>query len=131
MEAFWKAAGIIMMTVILSVVLRKSQQEFSLVLTLTACCAVILVASQYLKAIIDFLWRLGNAITDLNPFTSILLKITGAALATEFTCHICADTGNSSMGKMMQILGNIVILFLSLPVFESFLAVIQDIMGMI
>ena len=48
---------------------------------------------------------------------------------TELTSLISSDAGNSSLGKAMQILGNTAILFLSLPILESFISIIQDIIG--
>ena len=129
MEAFWKAAAVAVLTMILRVTLDKTAKDISVVLSIVACCAVIMVALNYLSEVIEFLWKIGNSSDYRNPFMNILLKISGAALATEVTGLICADAGNSSLSKALQILGSAAILFLSLPVFESFLSVIQEISG--
>jgi hypothetical protein len=50
---------------------------------------------------------------------------------TELVGLISSDAGNQSLGKAMQILGDCVILFLSLPMFEGFFATIRDMMGFI
>ena len=57
--------------------------------------------------------------------------ISGVALVTELVRLISSDAGNQSLGKAMQILGDCVILFLSLPMFEGFFATIRDMMGFI
>lgn len=129
MEAFWKAAAVIILTVILGAALGKTEKDISVVLSVAACCMVMLVAVQYLSEIVAFLSELGSSRDFDNPFISTLLKISGVALMTELTELISADAGNSALGKAAQILGNAVILFLSLPLFETFLSIVQEIMG--
>lgn len=129
MEAFWKAAAVIILAVILGAALGKTEKDISVVLSVAACCMVMLVAVQYLSEIVAFLSELGSSRDFGNPFISTLLKISGVALMTELTELISADAGNSALGKAAQILGNAVILFLSLPLFETFLSIVQEIMG--
>lgn len=131
METFWKAAAIILLTVIISTALGKTEKDIAVVLNITACCIVILVALNYLSEVIAFLWQLGSGTDHLNALLETLLKITGIALMAELAELISADAGNSSLGKAMQILGNTAILFLSLPLFETFFAMIQEIMGIL
>lgn len=129
MESYWKACAIMILTVVLGAALGKTEKDLSVVLTLAACCIILMVALEYLSDILVFLWELGSGIGDRNPFTGILLKIAGVALVTEVSSLLGADAGNSSLGKAMQILGNSVILFLSLPILEGFLEIIREILG--
>lgn len=129
MESYWKACAIMILTVVLGAALGKTEKDLSVVLTLAACCIILMVALEYLSDILVFLWDLGNNLGDRNPFTGILLKIAGVALVTEVSSLFSADAGNSSLGKAMQILGNSVILFLSLPILDGFLEIIREILG--
>ena len=129
MENYWKACAIMILTVVLGAALGKTEKDLSVVLTLAACCIILMVALEYLSDILVFLWELGSGIGDRNPFTGILLKIAGVALVTEVSSLLSSDAGNSSLGKAMQILGNSVILFLSLPILEEFLKIIREILG--
>lgn len=131
MEPYWKAVAILLLTVIMGVTLGKAEKDIAIVLTVAACCGVLLVALEYLSEVIAFLWELGNSTEDRMPFLHTLLKISGVALITEITGLISADAGNSSLGKAVQILGNAVILYLSLPLFQSFFAIVQEIMGIV
>ena len=128
MEAFWKAAAVLILTVILGVAIEKTEKDIAVVLSIAACCAVMTVAMHYLSDVVAFLWQLGNSTDYRNPFMGTLLKISGIALMTELTGLISSDAGNSSLEKAIQILGNAAILFLSLPLFESFFTIIQEIM---
>ena len=129
MEPFWKAAAVILLTVILSVTLGKTEKDIALVLSIAACCIILVIAFQYLTEVISFLWELGNSGDWGNSFIGSLLKIAGVALTMELTGLISTDAGNSALGKAMHILGNAVILYLSLPLFEHFLSIVQEIMG--
>ena len=131
MEGFWKATAVIILTIILGVSLGKTEKDFSVVMSVAACCAVMVTVTRYLSEVIAFLWELGESCGYQNAFLDTLLKITGVALTTELTGMISTDAGNSSLGKAMHILGTAVILFLSLPMFESFFTIIQEILRML
>lgn len=128
---FWKMAAIAILTVIFSTTISKTEKDISLVLSIAASSLVLLAAMRYLSELIDFLWQMNNNAVWKNPFVEPLLKISGVALMTELTSLISSDAGHSSLGKAMQILGNTVILVLTIPVFESFFAVVQELLRII
>ena len=128
---FWKMAAIAILTVIFSTTISKTEKDISLVLSIAASSLVLLTAMRYLSELIDFLWQMNNNAVWKNPFVEPLLKISGIALMTELTSLISSDAGHSSLGKAMQILGNTVILVLTIPVFESFFAVVQELLRII
>ena len=92
---------------------------------------ILIVALQYLEDVIAFIWRLTSTASAQSPLTDTMLKITGVALITELTVLISSDAGNSSLGKAVEILGNAAILFLAIPLFETFLTMIQEMMGLL
>lgn len=128
MEVFWKAAAVMILTIILGAAIGKTEKDISIVLSVAACCMIVMIAIQYLSEVVLFLLEFANSSNQQNRFMDTLLKISGVALITELTGLISADAGNSSLAKAMQILGNAAILFLSLPVFEAFFSMIQEIM---
>ena len=125
MEAFWKASAIVILAVILGVAIGKEEKDIATVLSIVTCCIVMMVAMQYLSDVGAFLWELG----DGAGYTDTMLKISGVALMSELMSLIGSDAGNRSLGKAIQILGNAVILFLSLPAFQDLLSIIQLITG--
>lgn len=129
MESYWKAVAVSILTIILGAAIGKKEKDISVLLTVAACCIVMMVSMGYLSDVIAFLWELGNKAHDQSFFTDILLKITCVALTTEIVGLLSTDAGNSSLAKVIQILGNAAILFLALPLFEAFLSIIQEIMG--
>ena len=131
METFWKAIAVIILTVILGVTLGKTEKDISVVLSVTAYSIIMIIAMQYLEEVIAFLWQLSSKESEQIPSIKIILKITGVALVTELTTLISSDAGNSSLGKAVEILGNAAILNLALPLLETFLTILQELMGLI
>ena len=131
MTLFWKAAAIVILTVIFSAALSKTEKDVAVVLTASASCIIAVLAIQTLTDVISFLRNLGHASNSAIPFLDTLLRIAGVALITELTGLISADAGSSSLAKAMNLLGNAVILSISLPIFETFLEIIQEILNIL
>ena len=129
MEVFWKAAAIALLSVILGTAIGKTEKDMALILMVSACCVVLLAAIPYLREVVAFLWQLSSRYSFHNSVLDTLLNIAGVALVTEVTGLITADAGSSALGKAMQLLGNAVILFLSIPLLESLLLLVQEILG--
>ena len=60
-----------------------------------------------------------------------VLKAVGIGLLAELTGQICADSGNASLGKSLQILATAVILWLMLPLFTQLIDLLEEILGAI
>ncbi len=129
MTLFWKAAAGVLIAVILGLILGKQERDISVMLSMTVCAMGAIIALTFLEPVVDLLRQLeqlGNLGGDL---LSVLLKAMGIAMVTEIAGTICADSGSSALGKTMQLLGAAAILWLSLPLFQTFLTLIQDILG--
>lgn len=131
MALFWKAAAIILITVILSAAIGKTEKDIALVLTVTACCVISILAVESLSDIVSFLWRICDLSGIQMPFMDMLLRITGVALVSELIGLIGIDSGNSSLGKTMDLLGTAVIMSMSVPLLESFFEIVQEILNII
>jgi stage III sporulation protein AD len=68
--------------------------------------------------------------TQLNTdLLAVILKTVGIGLIGELAGLICSDAGNAALAKSIQILTTAVILWLSIPLFESLLDLVQAILG--
>lgn len=129
MELFWKTVGAVLIAVILEVHLGKQEKDFSVLLTMTACCMGVAAALHFLEPVLQLLHEMETTAQLQDGALGILLKCTGIALVAEIAGLICRDSGNGSMGKMVQLLGNAGILYLSIPVVRMFLDLLQEILG--
>lgn len=129
MGTFFQAAAMVLVASVLGLVLSKQGKEMTTMLTIGVCCMVIIGAIAFLKPVLDFLHQLESLGNLNNEMVQILFKVVGIGLVSEIAAMICADSGNGSMGKALQILGSAVILWLSIPVFQTLLELIQQIIG--
>lgn len=129
MGIFLKAVAGILVALILWLCLYKHTKDLSVLLTITVCVMVIIAAIGFFQPVIDLInkmKKIGNLDGDL---LGIILKTVGIGLITEFSALICKDAGNESMGKALQVLSSAVVLWLSLPVFERLLSLLDKILG--
>ena len=129
MGYFWKATAGVLVAVVLGLSLDRQGKDFFVLLTMAVCAMAAGAAFLYLEPVLDFLCEL-EALSQLQEdMLGILLKCVGIGVVAELASMICNDSGNTSLGKQLQMLGSSVILYLSVPVFRSLLELIQDILG--
>ena len=131
MDEFWKASAAVLLTVVLILALGKREKDISVLLTMAVCCMVTAVAMSYLEPVLDLLWEVEAMANVQDGMMEILMKAVGIGLVVEIAGMICSDAGNSSLGKTIQMLGTVVILSLSIPLFRGFLTLIQEILGQV
>lgn len=129
MAVFWKTAAGILMAVVLVLAVGKQEKDLALMLTMAVCVMAVGAALSFLEPVISFLYRLEELGDLQSGVLEILLKIVGIGLVSEIAEMICKDSGNASLARGMELLGSAVILSLSLPILETFLDLIQRILG--
>ena len=87
------------------------------------------VVAGFLEPVLDF-WKQLQQVGQLDEtWLTILMKVVGIGLIAEVASLVCADAGNGSLGKAIQILAAAVILWLSIPLLEGLLELVQRILG--
>ena len=129
MEEFWKATAVVLLSVIIIRMLGHSSQDFASILTIVVCGILAMTVVTYLEPVIDFLYELSEIGNLQNGILTILTKAVGIAFTAELVCLICSDAGCGSLGRLLLLLGNCAVLYVSLPVFRSLLILIRDILG--
>ena len=128
MDILIKAIACALMAAVLSIMLPGNRKEHTLLLGIAASCMVGMTALVYLQPVIDLLKRF-QQLGDLNvQMIGILFKVVGIGLVTEMAALVCKDAGNDSLGKMIHILGTVAILWITIPLFEEFIALIEDVL---
>jgi stage III sporulation protein AD len=128
MDLFIKTTAGIFFALILFLTLSKQAKDMATVLSIGACCMVGLIAFYYFQPVLSFLHTLQEKTGVDNAFFQILLKAVGIALLGEVACSICSDAGNSSLAKVLQVLSSAVILWLSLPLLEKLLDLVDGVL---
>ena len=129
MTPFLQISGAVLLAVILVLALKSYCKEISTILAITVCCLTGLTALRYLQPVLEFLKKLEDLGGLDEVMIEILLKATGIGILSEIANLVCKDAGNESMGKSMQLLGTAVILYLSLPLFQTLIELLQKRLG--
>lgn len=131
MNLFLKAVSYIFVVIVIQLVLSRQGKEYGLLVIMLASVLVLLAALQYLDPVLSFFQKL-ERVGNIEPqMLKILLKSVGIGLLAEIVGLICVDTGNSALGKGLQMLASGVILWLSIPLLEELLTLLETILGAI
>ena len=126
MDLYLKALAMALTAAILALMLEKQGKEFSLLLLLLVCASLGILALEFLRPVLDFLEQLESLIPVEQGLLSLLLKIAGISVVGELAVRLCADSGSAAGGKALRFLTNILILWLCLPMLESLLDLIHE-----
>lgn len=129
MNQFLQIIGISLIVVILSITVSTKEKELAMMISLSGILIIGIITLQFLFPVISFFEMLADIGEFPVSFLTILLKITGICLISQIAIQICSDSGNAAIGKMIQFFSNASILYLSLPVFQSLISLLQEILG--
>ena len=118
MEIF-KVAGIGVLAVILSGVLKKDNPEFVPIVTIAGGAIVlVMIISSMSGAIAAFDALVEKTGVDQKLFGGVL-KIIGIGYVTEYASAICEDQGSRSTANKIQLAGKISIFLMALPIVNA------------
>lgn len=128
MDLLIKTIACALVAVMLSILLPHDRKEISMLLGIAACSIVGIGAVTYLQPAMELLHRLEQIGNLDSHMIGILFKVVGIGVVTEIAVLVCKDLGNDAVGKMLQILGSSAILWITIPLFEEFVALIEDVL---
>ncbi len=114
-----KIIGIGFITLILTIVLKEYKREYAIYPILIGGAIIILFSMDTISSIISFINEISNKSEYNNKFISLLLKITGISILTEYAVSICKDAGESSIANKIDFGGKIIVISLSIPVIST------------
>lgn len=129
MNVFLRTIAGVFIALILWISLGKQNKDFSTLLALAVCTMVFVVSASFLRPLLGFVEKMrqmGNLDSDL---VAVVMKSVGIGVIGEICTLICKDAGNESMGKALQFLSATVVLWMSIPVFEKLLTLLDNILG--
>jgi len=123
-----KIIGVGLIAVIILIIVRQYRPEFTIYISLIAGAIIFFMVLDKLSAIISMLTTLSRKSGINAEYLSILLKITGIAILTEFAVSICKDSGETAIASKVDFGGKIIIISMSVPIISALLELIIDIL---
>ncbi len=123
-----KVIGIGFFTLIITIILKEYKKEYAIYAVLIGGLIIIFYSMDTIKSIIDFINTLSNNQNYNSEFISLLLKITGISILTEYAVSICKDSGENSIANKIDFGGKVIVISLSIPVMQTTLTTLTKLL---
>ena len=122
-----KIIGVGLIALIIIVVIRQYKPEFTMYVSIIAGVIILFLVLDKVTGIITLLTNLSKKTGINSEYLSILLKITGIAILTEFAVSICKDAGETAIASKVDLGGKVIIISISIPIISALLEIIMKI----
>ena len=124
MEEIIKVIAVGIIAIIIVIIIKQYKPEFAIYVSLITGAIILYLIFGELQGIINLLQNISNKAGVSSQFLSLLLKITGVAILTEFAINICKDAGEGAIASKIEIGSKVIIVSMSIPIISSLLDVI-------
>lgn len=116
-------------TAFLSVMLKKHSPEYSIAAGIVAGVLIIGMIFGHITGIISQIRQLLGATKIPLEYIQILFKALGICFLTQFASDVCKDAGETALSSKIETAGKLMILIISLPLFERITSIALDLIG--
>ena len=110
-----KIIGIGLASLILIIILKQYKPEFAIYVSLLAGALILALIFSKISGIIELINNLTNKISIHKEFVTLLIKITGIAILTEFAVSICKDSGETAIASKVDMGGKVIMVSMTIP----------------
>ncbi len=128
MEEIIKIVGIGLIALVIAIILKQYRPEYAIYVSIVAGILILVFTMSKITGIINLLKSISDRTYINKQFLSILLKITGIAIITEFAVSICTDAGEKAIASKIEIGSKVIIIAMSIPIISSLLELIIEIL---
>ena len=122
MDTLLQVAGLGLIAVLLGLVLKKGNGVLAL---LAACAAMTVSIVRLAEPVVSFLSEL-RQLAGLEPaLLQPLLRTVGIGLLTQLTASVCADAGESTVARLIELCGSVLGIYTALPLLEAVLSLLR------
>lgn len=113
--------------VIFGALVKRSNKEYALLITLAACTLILLGGINELAPVLSRLE--GMAAMESLPVDvlPVVIKAVGIAVAGQLASSVCKDAGESALAYTVDFASKAAILMVSLPLFEKVFEFLEEI----
>lgn len=102
-------------------ILKQYKPEYVIYVSLLAGALILTLTFSKISGIIELLNSLASKISIHQEFITLLIKITGIAILTEFAVSICKDSGESAIASKIDMGGKVIMVSMSVPILAGLL----------
>ncbi len=102
-------------------ILKQYKPEYVIYVSLLAGALILTLTFSKISGIIELLNSLASKISIHQEFITLLIKMTGIAILTEFAVSICKDSGESAIASKIDMGGKVIMVSMSVPIIAGLL----------
>ena len=111
--------SMLLIAAFLTVLLRRYRPELAMGVGIVAGAIALLAVLKTAAPAVSQLQALLDGAALPQAYTAILFKALGICLLTQLTAAACRDAGESALAAKAELAGKLLLLVLSLPLFEK------------
>lgn len=123
-----KIAGIVIIALLLSVLLRNYRSEFSLLLVICVSIIIFMMISEDLHTIVMKFSEITEGVSGTRQYINLMLKVLGISLIAQLLSDLCRDSGESALATQAETAAKVIILIISFPLFESVIEIVTGLL---
>ena len=123
--------GIAFVTAVAAILVKSTKPELAVVITIAGSIILLLFVLEVFRGSISLFTDIAQATGLDATIVKTLLKMVGIGYLVEFSAGILNDFGQNSLADKLIFCGKILILVLAVPILESSLALVGELIGLI
>ena len=122
-----RIVGIGLIGAILSILLRNSKPEFSMLIPVVVSFTVLACAMPYLIRITEELSRMASSAGINSSYMRIVIKVIGISYLVCITAELCKDAGDNAIAAKIELGGKLITLAMAILIINSLLNLVKEI----
>lgn len=128
-EVLVAAVGVLLCAAVLATVLRAQRPELALGLSIMAGVLVVGVLFKQLTPLLASLRRMMTVGGLSDSVLTVVLRAAGVCFVTQWAADTCRDVGQTALAGKAELTGRVLLLLMTVPLFEQVLALVSGVVG--
>lgn len=130
MEIF-QLVGIAFITAVAALILKSTKPELAFAVTVAGSVILLLFVFEIFRDSLSIFGDIAQTTGLSSVLVKSLLKMIGIGYLVEFSAGILNDFGQNSLSDKLVFCGKIVVLVLAVPILESVLQLVNQLLGLV
>ena len=128
METLVKISAAAILSCAVCLLLKKSNPELAIPLSLAVCAGAFILSSGFLSAILSFMEKLRGLSGLTEALFYPVVKSVGIGICAKLASEVCKDSGQAAMAGCVELAGAVCALYTALPLMESLLDMLEELL---
>lgn len=127
----FQLVGVAFVTAVAAILVKSTKPELAVVVTVAGGIILLLFALELFRGSFEIFSEIAAATGLSASIVKTLLKMVGIGYIVEFSADVLHDFGQDSIADKLIFCGKIIILVLAVPILESVLGLVNDLLGLV